>query len=163
MLRTQPILRTPHLLLRTEHTVQGTHSKGLRPLPPTPKKQIAFDFKFTVKLKLEFDFDFDLISGSNFNKMAVLFKFQLITSKFKANGLRSGPQECNFGDQNRPEMINIRMFIIWGGREVPPGGPEATRTAYARVDCTPPPGPPCTPFPLQPLAPGPGETTFNYF
>ena len=46
-------------------------SKGLRPLPPTPKKQIAFEFKFTVKLKLEFDFDFDLISGSNFNKMVV--------------------------------------------------------------------------------------------
>ena len=32
-------------------------SKGLRPLPPTPKKQIAFEFKFTVKLRLEFDFD----------------------------------------------------------------------------------------------------------
>ena len=48
-----------------------SNSKGLRPLPPTPKKQIAFEFKFTVKLKLEFDFDFDLISGSNFNKMGV--------------------------------------------------------------------------------------------
>ena len=46
-------------------------SKGQRPLPPTPKKQIAFEFKFTVKLKLEFDFDFDLISGSNFNKMGI--------------------------------------------------------------------------------------------
>ena len=51
--------------------IKNTHSKGLRPLPPTPKKQIAFEFKFTVKLKLEFDFDFDLISGSNFNKMGV--------------------------------------------------------------------------------------------
>ena len=48
-----------------------THSKGLRPLPPTPKKQIALEFKFTAKLKLEFDFDFDLISGSNFNNMGV--------------------------------------------------------------------------------------------
>ena len=47
------------------------HSKGLRPLPPTPKKQIAFKFKFTVKLRLEFDLDFDVISGSNFNKMGI--------------------------------------------------------------------------------------------
>ena len=46
-------------------------SKGLRPLSPTPKKQIVFEFKFTVKLKLEFDFDFDLISGSNFDKVGV--------------------------------------------------------------------------------------------
>ena len=37
------------------------HSKGLRPLPPTQKKQINFEFESTVKLKLEFDFDFDLI------------------------------------------------------------------------------------------------------
>ena len=51
--------------------IKNTHSKGLRPLPPIPKKQIGFEFKFTVKLKLEFDFDFDLISGSNFNKMGV--------------------------------------------------------------------------------------------
>ena len=47
------------------------NSKGLRPLPPTPRKQSAFEFKFTVKLRLEFDLDFDLISGSNFNKMGI--------------------------------------------------------------------------------------------
>ena len=132
-----------------------SHSKGLRPLPPTPRKKIDFEFKFTVKLKLEFDFDLKC--------ELKLPKFQPIASKFEANGLRSGPQECNFGDQNGPQMINIRTFIIWGVPQVPPGGPEATRTAYTRVDCTPPPGPWCTGCMLQPLAPGPRETTFNYY
>ena len=42
---------------------QSANSKGLRPLPPTPRKQIAFEFKFTVKLRLEFDFDFDFDFG----------------------------------------------------------------------------------------------------
>ena len=134
------------------------------PSAADPEKQINFEFESTVKLKLEFDFDFDLKSGSNFNKVGVkVVQFQLINSKLKANGLRFGPQECHFGDQNDPRMVNIRMFIIWGGREVPPGSPEAPRTAYTAVDCTPPPGPWCTVAPDQPLAPGPGETTFNYY
>ncbi len=87
-----------------------------------------------------------------------MFKFQLITSKFKADGLRSGPEECNFGDHKGPRMINIRTFIIGGVREVPPGSPEGPWTAYTAVDCTPPPGTLVNNF-----APGPGETTFNCY
>ena len=70
MLRTQPILRTRHLLLRTEHTVQSYTFERAAPSAADPEK-IDFEFKFTFRRKLEFDFDFDLISGSNFNKMGV--------------------------------------------------------------------------------------------
>ena len=50
-----------------------------------------FEFKLTFRLKLEFDFDLKW--------ELKLLKFQLITSKFKASGVRFGPQGCHFGNQ----------------------------------------------------------------
>ena len=89
--------------------------------------------------------------------------FQRIAFKFKANGVCSGPQECNFREPNESQIIKNRPFLIREGPDAPPGAPKASWTAYTAADCTLPPGTLGITLSAPAPAPGPGETTFTYY
>ena len=139
MLRNAALARAPALFSKV------VHSKGLRPLPPTPpQKKRRIRIRTVIKCKLKF------------------IHFQRIAFKFEANGVCSGPQECHFGNQKDSQMIKNRPFLIRGAPDAPPGAPKASWTAYTAADYTLPPGTlEITLYDPAP-APGPGETTFTY-